>query len=211
MKKRVIIEVVCGILIFVVGFFIGDASAIKRVNEQIGINVTKQDEEQKTEEVKVNNENKNDDSKKDPKIYQFGQEGVSGDWDIKVLEAKEADTIEAGNSEDNIKSSLKFIIVKLEMKNISKEPIQYSPEEFILGNMNDKTQYKADLNAMLTANGKETIYNRNNNFIGAYEDVNPNTPKETYVIFEVPKEVKIENCVLVNGNNNSEGVGYYLK
>lgn len=39
MKKRVIIEIASGILIFVIGFFIGDSSAINRVNKQISSKV----------------------------------------------------------------------------------------------------------------------------------------------------------------------------
>lgn len=205
MKKRLIIEVICGIFIFTVGYFIGDSSAIKRVNNQIDQKVTSQQNNSAEKKEDAQSTSKED------KIYKMGEEGASGNWNIKVLEVKEANTIQAGNSSDNKTTSEKFIIVKVQMKNISKQPAQYSPNEFALGNIKDKSQYNSNLDAIMTANQKETIYNRNGEFISIYTDVNPNTSKKTYIVFEVPKSMNASDAVLINANGNAEATGFYIK
>ena len=204
MKKRIIIEIICGVIIFVVGFFIGDASAIKRVNAGINSNVEKKHEE-KNKYVVEEKENRTE-----PKIYKLGEEGTSGNWSIKVLEATETNIIEAGNSADNKTTNDKFIVVKLQIKNISKSANKYSSNEFLLGDIKDKSQYKVHFDAMAAANNKESIYNKNNDFVGVYTDINPNTSKETYIIFEIPKDISLSDCVLINGNNGIEATGFYI-
>lgn len=205
MKRRLIIEIICGVLIFIVGYFIGDASAVKRVNKQIDVKVANQQE--KTMKKK-------EEEKKETKIYKLGEDGITGNWNIKALEVKETDTVEGGNSSHNKTTKDKFIVIKLQMKNVSKQPVQYSPREFMLGNIKDKTQYTINdtaFEAMSSANGKETIFNRNSDFIGVYTDVNPNTTKQTYVVFEVPKDMNIPDSVLINANGGAEATGFYIK
>ncbi|ASN68293.1 hypothetical protein 10S11_31 [uncultured Caudovirales phage] len=66
MKKRLIIEIICGILVFIVGYFVGDASAIRRVNEGITEKVDSKysqknydaDKVSNSEKQKINNDNK---------------------------------------------------------------------------------------------------------------------------------------------------------
>ncbi|CAM3004816.1 DUF4352 domain-containing protein [Hathewaya histolytica] len=215
MKKRLIIEVVCGILIFAVGFLVGDNSAVNRVNKTISTTVENKQENstknatQQVSNTKDNNQEKNNETK----ISKLGEEGKSGKWNMKVLEVKETNTVQGGNSSDNKTTKDKFIVVKLQIKNISKEPIQYSEREFMLGNMKDKAQYNINdiaFDAMQSANSKESIYKKNSEFIGVYKDVNPNTTKQTYLVFEVPKDMNISDSVLLNSNSESEPVGFYL-
>lgn len=207
-KKQIIITCVVAFVTFVIGYFVGDASAINRVNKQISTKVSN--------EKPTSTENKQtaQEKKEDAKIYKVGEEGASGNWSIKVLEVKETDTVQAGNSSDNITTSQKFVVVKLQMKNISKQPAQYSPKEFALGNTKDKSQYTINDNAfhaMGAANQNETIYNKNGEFIGVYDDINPNMTKQTYISFEVNKELNISDCVLMNKNGSGEATGFYLK
>lgn len=60
MKKRLILEIVCGILIYIVGFFVGDASAINRINNNIdleqGINTFETEKAETEELTNVENE-----------------------------------------------------------------------------------------------------------------------------------------------------------
>lgn len=170
-------------------------------------------EDKKVEEDKESSkENKKEEvNKEDSNIYKVGEEGVSGNWNIKVLEAKEETTIQAGNSSDDKTTKEKFIVIKLQMKNTSKQPSQYSPKEFRLGNMNDESQYDVAFEAMQAANNKEIIYNKNDEFFNFYDNTNPNMSKQTYVIFEVPKDTKIEDYVLINGNNGAEATGFFIK
>lgn len=209
MKKRLVIEIICGVLIFIVGYFVGDSSAIKRVNQQIDAKV----ENKQSKEIEVNKEKVGTNKEKD-KVYKIGEEGKVGSWSIKVLEAKETNVVQGGNSSNNKTTKDKFIVIKLQMKNISKQPVQYNAKEFMLGNMKDKAQYTINdvaFEAMGSANSNESIYKRNSDFIGVYKDVNPNTTKQTYIVFEVPKDMNISDSVLINANNNSEPVGFYLK
>lgn len=209
MKKRLIIEIVCGVLIFIVGYFIGDSSAIKRVNQQIDTKV----ENKQNKEAAVDKE-KSETNKAKDKVYKIGEEGKVGNWNIKILEVKETNVVQGGNSSSNKTTKDKFVVIKLQMENISKQPVQYSAKEFMLGNMKDKTQYTVNdvaFSAMGAANNNESIYKRNSDFVGVYTDVNPNTSKQTYIVFEVPKDMNISDGVLINANGGAEATGFYLK
>lgn len=198
---------------FVVGYFVGDSAAINRVNKQIDLKVSSnQNNVSNAENANKNNDNQSTgtSSQKDS-IIKIGEEGASGNWSIKVLEVKEVTTIEAGNASDNKTTKDKYIVIKLEMKNLAKSPIEYSPLEFLLGDSKTKNQYEVNTDAMGAANGKETIYKKNGNFVGMYTKVNPGMSKQTYIIFEVPKDVSISEGVLLNTNAGANPVGYYLK
>ncbi|MBU3195643.1 DUF4352 domain-containing protein [Clostridium algidicarnis] len=207
MKKSKIITIGLVIAAFIVGYFVGDSSAINRVNKVTDSKVTsKQADGTKVE--------KQEEKKPEQKTYKIGEEGTSGNWNIKVLEVKEANTVQGGSSSDNRTTNEKFIIVKLEMKNTSKQPIQYSSREFMLGNIKDKSQYTINdtaFNAMGSANSNETIYKKNSDFVGVYTDVNPNTTKQTYIVFEVPKDMNISDSVLISANGNAEATGFHLE
>lgn len=204
-KKHFIIVGVLLVVTFTIGYFIGDAAAIGRVNKTIsqGVETTKVAEtiapvkEAPKEKSKI--------------AIKLGSEAISGSWSIKVLESKEATTVKGGNSSDNKTTKEKFIIVKLQMKNITTSPVQYAPTEFMLGDMKSGSQYNVNTDAMGAANGNEIIYKENGEFIGIYDDVNPNIPKQTYIIFEVPKAFNSADGVIINTNSNAEAVGYSIK
>lgn len=122
----------------------------------------------------------------------------SGNWNMKVLNVKEDTIVKGGNSSDNKTTKQKFIIIKLQLKNITTSPVQYAADEFKLSDNKTKNEFNSAFDAMQSANGNETIYKSNNEFVGVYDDVNPNTPKLTYIIFEVPKNFNIADGVLMN-------------
>lgn len=203
MNRRNIVIFSIGIIVsFIIGYFVGDATAINRMNSDINENVTN---------ISNSISNSAFSSQKESKSYKFGEEGKSGDWNIKVLGSQDTTTIQAGDSYHNKTSKQKFIIIKLQMTNIDSTLHHYETNKFILENAKDKKQYSASLEAMEAANQKETVYNKNNKFFGVYDDINPNTPKQTYVVFEVPKDFNIVDGVLVYGSNNSNLAGYYIK
>jgi hypothetical protein len=201
MKKHMVISALLVVFAFIVGYFVGDTTAINRANKQISANVESEQSEQSEQS----------ESKDESKVYKAGEEGLSGNWNIKVLDVNETNIIQAGNSSNNKTTKEKFIVLKIQMENISKQPVQYSPDEFKLGSMEDQSQYNVDFDAMMTANHKETIYNKNSEFIGVYDDVNPNTYKKTYIVFEVPKDMNISDGVLINANGGAEATGFYLQ
>ena len=199
MKKRLIIEIVCGIIIFVVGYFVGDASTVKRVNETVDSKVSQEASMAQTAS-----------SRPKEKMYKIGEEGASGNLVMKILGVQETNTVEGGDSSQAKTTTQKYIVVKLQLTNKAQAAIQYSYDDFVLGDSKTKTQYKANTDAGAAANNKEAIYKENNEFVGELDDINPNTPKQTYIVFEVPKDFSLQNAVLIN-TKNGKTTGFYLK
>ncbi|HCL4578490.1 TPA: DUF4352 domain-containing protein [Clostridium botulinum] len=182
--------IIGGLIIFIAGYFIGDATAISRVKKQIGQGTEKQVSSTK-EGVK--------EEKKDIKA---GEQSSVGNLGVKILEAKESTAI--SNESGKSTPSGKFIVIKLELKNNGEEATEYNTNEFAL--KKDKTIYEVDDNAFEALgqlNSQETIYNKNSNFIGAYDKFNSGITKNTYIAFDVPKETKIENLKLITKHNKN--------
>ncbi|HDK7182930.1 TPA: DUF4352 domain-containing protein [Clostridium botulinum] len=188
--------IIGGLIIFIAGYFIGDATAISRVKKQIGQGTEKQVSSTK-EGVK--------EEKKDIKA---GEQSPVGNLGVKILEAKESTAI--SNESGKSTPSGKFIVIKLELKNNGEEATEYNTNEFAL--KKDKTIYEVDDNAFEALgqlNSQETIYNKNSNFIGAYDKFNSGITKNTYIAFDVPKETKIEALKLITKHN--KGIQFNLK
>jgi len=148
------------------------------------------------------------------KIYKTGEEGTSGNWSMKVLEANETNTVQSGDISYKVTTNEKFIVITLQIKNITTYPIKYSPREFLLRNINNESEYNINniaFNAMTAANGSEKIYKENTNFVGVYDEVGPSITKRTFIIFEVPKDTRADDYLLINTNDNGEPTGYNLK
>ncbi|HDK7177695.1 TPA: DUF4352 domain-containing protein [Clostridium botulinum] len=188
--------IIGGLIIFIAGYFIGDATAISRVKKQIGQGTEKQVSSTK-EGVK--------EEKKDIKA---GEQSPVGNLGVKILEAKESTAI--SNESGKSTPSGKFIVIKLELKNNGEEATEYNTNEFAL--KKDKTIYEVDDNAFEALgqlNSQETIYNKNSNFIGAYDKFNSGITKNAYIAFDVPKETKIEDLKLITKHN--KGIQFNLK
>lgn len=197
--KKFIVPCVIGVVCLIIGIFIGDSREINRVNKEFNNTV-------KTSY----NIPKKDQLKKEPTVIGMGVSQKSGDWEIKVLEAKEATQVSSDHGEP-VKTNDKFIIVKLQLKNLASSKIQYSNNDFILIKSN-KSKYQSHVDSAQQLNLDEKIYKKNNNFIGIYDDVNPGTTKNTYVSVEVPKDTSIDDFLFVNAKgDNNDLVGYKLK
>ncbi|KOM97059.1 hypothetical protein ACP49_16110 [Clostridium botulinum] len=182
--------IIGGLIIFIAGYFIGDATAISRVKKQIGQGTEKQVSSTK-EGVK--------EEKKDIKA---GEQSPVGNLGVKILEAKDSTAI--SNESGKSTPSGKFIVIKLELKNNGEEATEYNTNEFAL--KKDKTVYEVDDNAFEALgqlNSQETIYNKNSNFIGAYDKFNSGITKNAYITFDVPKEAKIEDLKLITKHNKN--------
>ena len=148
------------------------------------------------------------------KTYKAGEEGNSGNWSMKVLEANETNTVQSGDVSYKVTTNEKFIVITLQIKNITNYPINYTAREFMLRNIKNESEYDINNNAfkaMAAANGNEKIYKGNNNFVGVYDEVGPSISKQTYIIFEVPKETSAADYLLINSNDYGEPTGYNLK
>ena len=95
MKKNRIITVVLVIVAFIVGFFVGDNSAVNRINK---LDNNKQLTQQTNSTPTESQENKTK-----SKICKKGEESTCGDFNLKILDANETSTVEAGNKSDNKK------------------------------------------------------------------------------------------------------------
>ncbi|HCL4466712.1 TPA: DUF4352 domain-containing protein [Clostridium botulinum] len=185
--------IIGGLIIFIVGYFIGDATAIGRVNKQIGQRTEKQVSSTKKE------------VKKDIK---FGEQSSVGNLGVKILEAKENGAI--SNESGKSTPSGKFIVIKLDIKNNGEEATGYEPHEFKL-NDGEKT-YEVDDNsfeALGHLNSQESIFRENKNFIGSYDKINAGINKNTFLVFDIPKDVKIDNLKLITEHN--KGIQFNLK
>ena len=204
MKKRLIIEIICAIVIFGIGYLVGDSAAINRMNKASTKSSTQTTQTSSTSDASSTSE------KDKQKIYKVGEEGISGNWSIKVLDAQEGTAIQSGDGSDNKTTQQKFIIIDLQMTNISQAAAQYSDNEFALVNTEDKKQYQINSDASLNANQAETIYKKNSNFFLGIDSLNPGVPKQTYLVFEVPQNFNLQNGVLAHVSNN-KAVGFNLK
>lgn len=134
------------------------------------------------------------------KLIGLNQEEVFNNIGMKVLKAEESNGI--NNESGTSKPSGKFIILELELKNNDKQAIQYSSDQFML-NSGDST-YQVDdtaFDAMGNLNNQESIFNKNQDFIGAYDNFNPGISKKTYLVFDVPKNVTLESSKLMLTDN----------
>lgn len=193
-KKNIIITSVAVVIAFVVGMFVGDSMAINRVKKQFSSIGTSETTKSTVSEKAPKEE------KKETKSIKLNEGAAAGDLGIKVLEAKEGTSIsnEAGSS----KPSGKFIIIKLELKNNGQSAIEYKADDF--GLKNSKAIYEVDDNAFEALgdlNSQEKIYNENKNFVGVYDKFNAGITKNTYIVFDVPKETKTEDLKLIVKQN----------
>ncbi|WP_434302984.1 hypothetical protein [Clostridium botulinum] len=95
-----------------------------------------------------------------------------------------------------------FISVSLDIKNNWEEATGYEPHEFKLNN--GKKTYEVDDNsfeALGHLNSQESIFRENKSFIGSYDKINTGISKNTFLVFDIPKDVKIDNLKLVTEHN----------
>lgn len=143
-----------------------------------------------------NNKSQTQETKSSNKVVKFSEQSKVGDVKFKILKVKETKNIsnEAGKS----KANGKFIIIELQLKNESKDPVQYSSDDFTLNN--DGKSFESDDNsfdASENMNSQETIYNNNKDFIGVYDKFNPGLTKKTYLVFDVPKDLNLSKTNLI--------------
>lgn len=205
MKKHIIITCIIAVAMLFIGYIWGDTAAVNRFNKAVDANVSK-NTSTANKKVSTTQNTKKDDAK----IYKLGEEGQSGSWKIKVLDVKETNTIQSGDGSENKTTQQKFIVLNLQMTNVSQAATQYEDNEFVLGNTKSKKQYQVDGDASLIATEVETNYKNNSNFFLAIDNLNPDTPKDTYLVFEVPKDFDVADGVLIHGDSN-KAVGYYIK
>ncbi|MBO3420194.1 DUF4352 domain-containing protein [Clostridium perfringens] len=198
-KKQIIINIGIAIVFFFLGGVVGSRAEYSRLTSIQNVIPSNSINE------KVTKENK----KEEAKVIPLNQEEDLGNIGLKVLNVKETEQV--NNESDSISSSGKFIVIELSLKNNAKQAVEYNPNQLELVS-NDGVVYQVDdvaFQAGQKLNSQETIYNRNKDFIGFYDKFNSGLTKNTYVVFDVPKDLNIDNTKLVIEGIN--GVQFSLK
>lgn len=192
MKKRIIIEIICGVLIFVIGLLIGDANAINRVNKNIDKKISSNDNQSNsTSKETSNEENKNEQ-------YKLNEIGKTGNYQLKTTGYSEVNEIQGVDQKFTTKN--KYVVIDIEIaSNDVALDYGYSAIDFKLVDSDSKV-YNNDSNISISLN---IINNgKDNNYLEVFESLNPNVFKKTQLVFEVPKDIK--PTLLINKNGDSK-------
>ena len=146
----------------------------------------------------------------------LGESGDSGNWKIKIKQVEEMEKITGHTSDDDVIAADKFIVVLMDMTNISKEPISYSLLDFKLKDTTSGKTYAIQDNgveASIERVSEEKYYKKNQDYITLNDSVNPDDTKIGCVVFDVSKDLNLDNLVLSNENDGNAGkaVLYKLK
>lgn len=192
-KKQIIINIVIAIIFFIVGGVFGSKMENSRLNSIRNAIPNNNTQEKVKEEAK----------KEAAKIIPLNQEENLGNVGLTVLNVKETEQI--NNESGSTSSSGKFIVIELSLKNTAKQAVEYNPNQLELLS-NDGVVYQVDdvaFQAGQNLNSQETIYNKNKDFIGFYDKFNSGLTKKTYVVFDVPKDLNLDNTKLVIEGNKT--------
>lgn len=188
-KKKMFALGISFVLIFTVGWFMGDASAINRVNRNINKNISLSEAPAQTTVTPA----------KTPEIKQidFGQVADLGQFEFKVLGAENVK--EAKTTTKSISTTTNtYEIVKLEVVNKHDAPAQLNDFKFKLTDLDKKTTYDLNSDVSISLNTSLRIYDKKP-AIYIFDDMNPNLKNEFTAVFEVPSE---SNYVLVIAYKN---------
>lgn len=197
-KKKIILISTIAIIFSILGYFVGVSHTKYKIQAQLEEGLASFNTDNQTDAT-IKNDKK---EKTDKKTVVLNQEEKLTKSSLKVLSVKEEESI--SNQCGNTTSTGKFIVIQLELTNNYSEAISYVTNEFVL--MNDNKSYEIDEVAFKTMgnlNMQETIYNKNNDFIGVFGNFNPGITKKTYIVFDVPKDMILDNAKLININNKN--------
>ncbi|HAT4306282.1 TPA: DUF4352 domain-containing protein [Clostridium perfringens] len=198
-KKQIIINIVIAIVFFFLGGIVGSRAEYSRLTSIQNV----------IPNNSVNERVKKENKKEETKVIPLNQEENLGNIGLKVLSVNETEQV--NNKSGSTSSSGKFIVIELSLKNNAKQAVEYNPNQLELL-ANDGVVYQVDdvaFQAGQNLNSQETIYNKNKDFIGFYDKFNSGLTKNTYVVFDVPKDLNIDNTNLVI--EGIKGVQFSLK
>lgn len=120
--------------------------------------------------------------------------------ELKILNVKETGSIKTKPEKTNAKG--KFIVAEISLKNISEEDIKYSPISLKL--INNCKEYHLDENSFETLQkliSQQISRDKKNSYIRPYNILNPGIVKKSFVVFDVPKELKLNDTKLIVEEN----------
>ncbi len=158
-----------------------------------------------------NEESKN----KEIESVNYGEYANSGNWNIKINNVEETQEIKGHEESENIKTEEKFIVVLMDLKNISNNPQSYSLTEFKLYDTSTDKTYEIQDNGVrtsITYISEEKYYNENNKYVTLNDTINPDETKIGCVVFDVSSDLDVENLLLVNKSiDSNKEVHFNLK
>lgn len=202
--KKIIVLSACAVLIFFVGYFVGDAEAISRVNASISGDTSS------LASLTASSTSSTEGSEKVTE-YKKGETGQVGNWKINISDVQTGTEIksDSGDTSDNKTSSQLFVMVKVQLENTASTPQSYSSDEFALGNLKNESVYALDMEAGEVLNDNKTNWENDSTYFGIYDNLNPNLPKYTYLVFEVPAGTSVSDLILASTKAN-ENTEFYL-
>ena len=146
-----------------------------------------------------------EETKKDDEVYE-DEIMYLNNWEVKLLDKYETNSIKKSYGDDNITSSGKFLVFKLEVKNISNSAKQICNQNFCFSTDSIYTIDSLSEEATWHLNAIEK--NNNNQIININEDINPGINKQILIAINVPNEVILEKGIL--GMRDDTGKNLYF-
>lgn len=176
-KKQIIIVAVVVVFSFIIGYigyFVGDAAAVARVNKAIGQSLGDAPTTSTTSKPA------------DLKQIDYGQSAELGQFDFKV-ESVEV-TKEAKSETKSISTTNNtYVIVKLGVTNKRNAPAQLSGFDFKLTDLDKKTSFNINSDVSIELSSSLAIYDKKP-AVYMYDDINPNMANEISLVYEVPSD-----------------------
>ncbi|AUM96154.1 MULTISPECIES: DUF4352 domain-containing protein [Clostridium] len=136
----------------------------------------------------------------------YGNGENSGNWNIKINNVCQVNEV-AKKDGGKFTADGKFINILLDMKNISKNPVSYSLTDFKLKDISTGKIYSIEDVGYEVAQeliSEEKFYKKNEKYITIMDKVNPDKAKIACISFDVSKDIKLDNLVLINKNEGSD-------
>ncbi|SHF19147.1 DUF4352 domain-containing protein [Clostridium fallax] len=128
-------------------------------------------------------------------IVELGDIAKSSKFDIQIISSEERNEIKANKNLYKLNNN-KFIILKLKIRNSESISYKININDFSLENVTSKKSYVSDrLSFIIISNICDEKNNKNFAF---FDDIDPKAIKYQYLIFQIPKEEKINDLMLLH-------------
>lgn len=150
--------------------------------------------------LKYTSSNRNSDANP---IVPLGVVSKCGDFDFKILDIVETDTLKVDDKTFNINAEHdKFILIKFRARNSSESTSQFYPKDYYLKKLsNNKNYYSIDHDVRYEFIKAKA--NKEDNLISLL-NIKSGIIKDSYFIFNVPKDCSLDDLILESPYNYFE-------
>lgn len=179
-KKKIVALGIAFIMVYTIGWLMGDASAVSRIKKNISGSLAQseslfppQDASAPVKEVEA-------------RSIDYGQVAELGQFEFKILGSES--TKEAKTSSKSISTTTNlFEIVKLEVVNKRNAPAQLKDFKMRLLDTDTKTTYDLNSDVSISMSSALKSYDKKP-AVYLYDDMNPSLNNEFTAVFEVPTD-----------------------